>query len=337
MAIAACLAWLATRLVPSTQSFMAPYTAVFLMAETVYRSLTIAAQQTAALMVGMVLAYLGANLIPAPLAVLGVTVFVGMLLGQWHRFGANGVWVGVTALLLVTYGTAQSGHYLMQRLAETLIGAVVGVAVNTLVFPPVALRRTRAAGRALAGEIRELLTSMADELVDDWTVDSAKAWLRRARRLDETVRHAKETRSWGRESTRFNLRWRLFVRAPRKPTLLEASIGTLGEVTEQVQRITEALVTDEPIDDEFAKRYAEILRTLADSVGCYEDSLDEEHEETRVLADQLDEVREKQRELADWVYDGRHLTVEARQTEDALLLSASHTVRVLAGDRPVTH
>lgn len=332
MALAAVLAWLVARLLPSPQSFIAPYAAVFLMAETVYRSIANAVQQTVTLMLGLVLAYVGASLIPAPLAALGVTVFVGMLLGQWKRLGSSGIWVGIIALLMITYGTADSGQYLLARLGESLLGAVVGVTVNIVILPPVHLRRTRQAGIALAGEIRELLCSIADELVEDWDAETARSWLRRARTLDLTVHQARDALGWSRESSWLNLRWRWLARRDSSaPSKIESSIDTLAEVSEQLQRIAEALHTDESMDQRFRARFAEVLGGLAQAIACYEESL-----ETRVesLPERLDTIQRKQRELAGWVYEGRELSTEARQTEDALLLSVSRALRVLANDSP---
>ncbi|WP_245782919.1 MULTISPECIES: FUSC family protein [Amycolatopsis] len=330
MALAAVVAWqLARVLLPSPQSFIAPYAAVFLMAETVYRSLTNAAQQLVTLMLGLVLAYAGANLLPQPLLAMGVTVFLGMLVGQWHRLGSSGVWVGVIALLMIAGGTADSGAYLLERLGETVLGAGVGVAVNMLILPPVHLRHTRRTGSLLAGEIRELLSSIADDLGGDWDLDTARSWLRRARTLDQTVRRAEEAVSWGRESTRFNLRWRFQARRNRSPvpSRIESSIGLLGEVSAQVQRIAEALVTEEPLDSAFTQRFADLLHGLAQAIANYEESLDQGAESLR---ERLDPVHEKQRDLVQWVYEGRTLSAEARQTEDALLLAVSRALRVLA-------
>lgn len=332
MALAAVLAWLASRLLPSPQSFIAPYAAVFLMAETVYRSITNAVQQTVTLVLGLVLAYVAASVIPASLAALGVAVFVGMLLGRWHRLGSSGAWVGVTALLMITYGTAESGRYLLERVGESLLGAAVGVAVNMLILPPVHLRHSREAGIALAGEIRELLSSVAAELVDDWDRETARSWLWRARTVDHSVHRARDALGKGHESIRFNLRWRLAGSGSFGTTSkIESSVGTLAEVSSQLQRIAEALATSEPVDLQFRRRFAGALETLAQAISCYEESLEERVESLPGL---LDEIHAKLRELAEWVYDERELTTEARQTEDALLLSVSRALRVLADDTP---
>ncbi|AIJ25707.1 FUSC family protein [Amycolatopsis methanolica] len=335
MALAAVLAWLVARVVvPSPQSFMAPYAAVFLMTTTVYRSLTNAAQQTAALLLGLALAYAAAHLIRQPALALAAAVFVGMLLGQWHRFGGSGIWVGVTALLMISYGTAGNLLYLAERMAESLLGAAIGVGVNTVVLPPVHLRHTRDAVTALAAEVRDLLQSLAGDLREDWDADTAARWLRHARRLDSTVVRADDAVSWGRESVRFNIRWLVHRRRGRLPlpSAFESPLSVLKEVSEQVKRITEALVTaaqQDEADPEFTAEYARLLDQLAGAVAC----LDQDDDRLADLPGYLDELAAHHREL-----DGRlrfdRVTTVMRQAEDAALLAVARSARVLETAAP---
>jgi len=332
MAIAAVLAWLLTRLLPSPQSFIAPYAAVFLMAETVLRSLANAVRQIVALMLGLVLAYLAASVIPVPLLALGAAVFVGMVIGQWQRLGGSGVWVGVTALLMITAGTADQGHYLLERLAETLMGALVGVAVNVLVLPPVHLRKARQAVSALAGEINELLSSLAGDVHGKWDADAAQTWLYRASTLDATVRRAEDALSQGHESVRFNPR--LLLNPRMRQFVPDPSLRVLREVSRQVQQITEALVIGsvdgEEFDPEFLDTLASLLEQLAEAVSYYERSLDERGD----LPELLDSIHARQGELAERAQRRRAESPTARQAEDAVLLALARVVRVLAGDSP---
>ncbi|UQS26914.1 FUSC family protein [Amycolatopsis thermalba] len=335
MALAAVLAWLVARLViPSPQSFIAPYAAVFLMTATVYRSLTNAAQQTAALLLGLAVAYAAAHLIPQPVLALAAAVFVGMLLGQWHRFGSSGIWVGVTALLMISYGTAGNLLYLAERMAESVLGAAIGLAVNTVILPPVHLRHTRDAVTALAAEVRDLLRSIAGDLRDEWDSDTASRWLRHARRLDSTVRKADEAVSWGRESVRFNIRWLVHRRRGRSPlpSSFESPLSVLTEVSEQVKRITEALLTaaqQDEADREFTPGYARLLGQLAGAVAC----LDQTDDRLTDLPGYLDELAARHREL-----DGRvrldQVTTVTRQAEDAALLAVARSMRVLETAAP---
>ncbi|NKQ57427.1 FUSC family protein [Amycolatopsis sp. K13G38] len=331
MAIAAVLAWLLTRLLPSPQSFIAPYAAVFLIAGTVYRSLANAITQTVTVMLGLVLAYLAFSALPWQPVALGVAVFVGMLVGSWHRLGANGMWVGVTALLMITAGTADHGHYLLERLAETAVGAVVGLAVNVLLLPPVHLRGARHAVRSLAGEIDELLQSLAADFDSDWDADTAWTWLHRASALDDAVRKAEDALSRGHESVRFNPR--LLLHPGMRRPAPEPSLRVLREVSRQVQRITEALATasldEDEFDPEFLAGLGSLLEQLAKAMSYYERSLDERG----ALPDLLDTLHFEQCELSGRVR--RHRAgPAAQQAEDAVMLSVSRMVRVLAGDSP---
>ncbi|CAM5734031.1 hypothetical protein SMICM304S_05212 [Streptomyces microflavus] len=65
-----------------------------------------------------------------------------MLLGNYRRFGNQGIYGATTALFVITAGvssTSTVGH----RLLETLIGAAIGLLVNAFVLPPVHLRSVR--------------------------------------------------------------------------------------------------------------------------------------------------------------------------------------------------
>jgi hypothetical protein len=107
---AVSLAWLvAGWVLRMPQSFAAPYAAVFVMRETVYRSVASAVQQFFGLLTGLLLAYLAISVVYEPVAALGVAVFVSVLVGRWRRWGANGEWVAITALVMLTYGIAGEG------------------------------------------------------------------------------------------------------------------------------------------------------------------------------------------------------------------------------------
>jgi hypothetical protein len=110
----------------------------------------------------------------------------------------------VVALLMITYGTADDAGYLFYRAGEALFGAVIGIAVNMLILPPIHLRNVGAAVAAVSGEIEELLRSVAGDLRDGWEKDDALRWRRQARALETVVRHAEEAAGRGRESMRFN-------------------------------------------------------------------------------------------------------------------------------------
>lgn len=308
MAVAAVVAWLVARQLDEPQSFIAPYAAVLIMTGTVYRSLVDAARQVTTVVLGVLVAFVVAVAVPwhtsaGQIVALAVAVFAGMLIGRWHRLGRDGIWVGVVALLMITYGTASDAGYLFFRAGEALFGAVIGIAVNALILPPIQLRDVGAAVAAVSDEIEELLRSIAGDLRDGWEQGDALRWRRQARALGTVVRRAEETAGQGRESTRFNPR-RLWTRETASSTE-DAALRALYEVAAQVQHITETLVTSADQDStaprtgpEFDRTLAGLLDELVPAVAMYQAPSSQRHRDREALSATLERVRDRRAALA---------------------------------------
>ncbi len=240
-AVAAMLAWtVASAVLRLPQPFLAPYAAVFLVESTVYRSLRSALQQVGAVLAGVLLAAGVIGVLPSPAVAMGVVVLVGFVLGRWHRFGSSGVWVGVTALLLVGYGTAGHSVLLVDRLLETVLGSVIGFAVNALVFPPVYGRDPDTSSGALAGELGELLRDMAAALRADGITESSWELVARSRNLETMVRQAEESDDWAVESARLNFR-RAATRTAESTARWRLLLAAMRSAWPQVQELAETV------------------------------------------------------------------------------------------------
>lgn len=148
-------------------ALMAPWTAIALVMSTVYRSLYSGVQQFAIIMVGTLWASAAMAVTGnSTLGAMALTLPFMVLLGNYRRLGSQGIYGATTALFVITYGAStlnQVGH----RLLETLIGAVVGVAVNAFILPPVHLRSVRDNLHALARGSGELLAMVAEGLREE--------------------------------------------------------------------------------------------------------------------------------------------------------------------------
>lgn len=142
-AIAALVAWwLADRVVGSPQSFLAPYTALFMIGVTVRASGTAALRQVGVVVAGVTVAAAAVVALP-PVAALAASVAVGTAVGRLRVFAPDGMWVAITALLVLLYGSAMDETVVMFRVADVALGAFVGVCVNALVLPPEYLSEAR--------------------------------------------------------------------------------------------------------------------------------------------------------------------------------------------------
>jgi hypothetical protein len=190
--LAATAAWLlATLVLHLPQPFLAPYAAVFLVEATVYRSLRGWIQQVGSVASGVLLA---------------AVVFLGLLAGSWRRFGDAGVWVGVTGMLVISYGTAREPVLLGDRLLETALGAAIGVAVNTLIFPPLYGERLAAAAGRLGKAVAALLEALSDLIRRDEPPEDLEHLLSHEQDTRSLVLAAEEAVGLTREGRMLNMR-----------------------------------------------------------------------------------------------------------------------------------
>ncbi|MFD0020632.1 FUSC family protein [Streptomyces sp. NPDC058382] len=221
-AAAAIIAWALTGWwLHAPMAFLAPWTAVALISGTVYQSLRTGAQQFVIIALGTVWASAAMALThDQTMAAMLLTLPFMTLLGNYRRFGSQGILGASTALFVITYGSSSAstvGH----RLLETLIGAVVGIAVNALVLPPVHLRSVGDRLRLLARDSAGLLDAMAHGLREDSALVKTADWHAEASRLQLSLQGVADARRWATEGARWNPGGRLRRTGPAPPPFAE--------------------------------------------------------------------------------------------------------------------
>ena len=178
----------ATLLFPGTQPLLAPLTAMLVVQVTPVSLLASGLDRVVSVVAGVTLAVAFAEVVPLEWWSLGLLILASITIGQVLRLRDNLIEVAISAMLVLGVGSLGTGFAAWQRVAETLVGAAVGIAANLLVPPRVA---TSDAGRAidgLADSISDLLNRAADELAE--LVErggdlrpAARAWLDDARQI----------------------------------------------------------------------------------------------------------------------------------------------------------
>jgi hypothetical protein len=303
-AFAAVLAWETARVVlDSPQPFFAPLAALVTVHVTVYGSLRVAAQRVAAVVVGVLLAYVAARYGGVNALSLGVVLVAALLLGRWRRLGGEGLQVAVTALMAMTVASGTAQDQLRTRVLDTVVGAVLGAVVNLLVLPPVHLRSARRSVAEVALGVGRLLRAVGDGLRGEWGPEDAQEWHDRASRLDRLVREARATTDQGRESVRLNPR-RQHVGPGVTTGDLSRAVDSLEHVAIQCRGITTTLrdLAESPRRPtaRFLSTYADVLLATADAF----DTLGDETQGDEELAGVRSAVRrggDRWRELRDLV------------------------------------
>ncbi|MEU2878476.1 FUSC family protein [Streptomyces sp. NPDC007070] len=278
---AALLAWVvAKNLMGDPMALMAPWVALVLVQATVYSSLRRAAQQCTAICAGTLLASGAEAVTGDTLGALAICLPLLMLLANWSRFGDQGIYGATTAVFTLAAGSvsaASVGH----RLGQTLLGAVIGVAVNALVLPPIHLRDVRENLAAVARETGDVLCAVAGELRDgDWDARTAADWSRRSARLEHRLETLHSARRWSRESLRLmNGPLRALRRVP-SDVPPDAEDERWSRITGHVRALTRtlAIAADEdraplPPGPEVLATYARLLELIGQSCHAEGDRL----------------------------------------------------------------
>ncbi|MEU6936408.1 FUSC family protein, partial [Streptomyces rubiginosohelvolus] len=220
-------------------ALLAPWTAIAMVGSTVYQSVRTGVQQFAIIALGTLWASAAmAFTDDRTMAAMVLTLPFMMLLGNYRRFGSQGIYGATTALFVITGGvssTSTVGH----RLLETLIGAVIGLGVNAFILPPVHLRSVRDRLVRLVGETADVLGAMAEGLGGEDGAEKSEGWHHAAGGLTVLLQNVSEARRWAMEGARWNPGGRLRRTGPQPPAFAEDA--RWGRVCTRVLALTRTL------------------------------------------------------------------------------------------------
>ena len=205
--VAAVASWLiAVHVFGLAQPFLAPWAALLTVHATVFSTFRRGAQQVAATVLGVLLAFLGGTLFGVNAVTLGAVLFVALLAGSWRGMRDESTTAAATALVVLLTGYSDDSGALAARLADTAIGIGVGMLVNLIVWAP--LRHRSAARRidVIDDRFGALLTEIAEGLEGECSGEDAEDWIARTRDLDADIDDAWAVTRQAWESGRYNPR-----------------------------------------------------------------------------------------------------------------------------------
>ncbi|MFJ2854289.1 FUSC family protein [Streptomyces rubiginosohelvolus] len=242
-------------------ALLAPWTAIAMVGSTVYQSVRTGVQQFAIIALGTLWASAAmAFTHDRTMAAMLLTLPFMMLLGNYRRFGSQGIYGATTALFVITSGvsnTSTVGH----RLLETLIGAVIGLGVNAFVLPPVHLRSVRDRLVRLVGETADVLGAVAEGLGGEDGLEKSEGWHHAAGGLTVSLQNVSEARRWAMEGARWNPGGRLRRTGPQPPAFAEDA--RWGRVCARVLALTRTL-KGLSVDSELVPPSPDFFRLLSE-------------------------------------------------------------------------
>jgi Aromatic acid exporter family member 1 len=213
---------------------LAPLTALLVAQLTIFETVKSGLERVGSVVAGVLIAVLLSKVVGLTWWSLAITVVASLVIGMLLRLGDHTLEVPISAMLVLAVA-GQAGTVAIDRVAETLIGAVTGVVVSFLLRPPMYVQPAGDAIGQLAAEMAELLTAMGTELTEGWSGEQARAFQDRARELDRPLHVARIALARGEESLRLNPRQR---RVREGASSLRAALAALEHSAVQVRGVT---------------------------------------------------------------------------------------------------
>ncbi len=166
MGVAAGISWDMASLLGPNPPYFAPLAVVLTMQETVEDSIWLGYQRVLGIIIGIFLAEWSSHTVGIHGWSIGLLVVAGTLVARLLRLGKQAVTqVSVSALLVWIVGVSHPG-YALDRVRDTIVGVLTGIACNMFILPP---DFTPAANQALQKATHRLAERF--EVTSAWMMD----------------------------------------------------------------------------------------------------------------------------------------------------------------------
>lgn len=275
--IAVAVAWSLAPLMPGTAKdlpYYAPLGALLSMHPTLARSIYSSVQTLAGVLIGIGLAAIVLIVSEPTVWTLSLAVGLGTLIGGMKWMGAGGEYVPITALFVLIIGGPNADGYSIGYATQICLGIVVGLAVNLLIVPPLAIRPARERMSGFRKNLATHLIEIGTALIERWPPERDE-WATQGETLNAAARRVRTAVQTADESRKGNPRaW--FTQAN-----LDAdydALVALENVTFHIRNLTEVLagmVWGKPIalelPPELRPVLSEALHAVATAISAKDD------------------------------------------------------------------
>lgn len=196
----------ALRVSPEAAPLTAPLTALLVVQVTLYATITTGIRRVNSVVAGVLIAIGFSVLVGLTWWSLALLILASLVVGHLVRVSEFVPEVAISAMLVL--GVTRVGDTAWARILETVIGAVVGLAFNLLLAPPVWVDEAGESIEDLARRVRRLMLRMGEEAAGRTPVDHATARLHEARELDHDIVEVDAALKQAEDSLRLNPRVR---------------------------------------------------------------------------------------------------------------------------------
>lgn len=197
----------ASAVLPGAAPLTAPLTTMLVVQLTPVSLLASGADRIVAVVSGVLVAVVVSSVLPLSWWSLAMVIATSILVGQLLRLKNNLIEVAISAMLVLGAGSLGSEATAWDRIAETLIGASVGILVTLLLPPRIASGAAGSALEGMADRLADLLERSSDDVRATPSIaEAAGDWLGTARQITHDVPVVGAAVLRAEEGRRYNLR-----------------------------------------------------------------------------------------------------------------------------------
>lgn len=229
--VATVLAWLlAQLLLPGDLPIFAAIAALLVVQPSINQSLGKAVERSLGVIGGVLIAYAVGLIFGQSSWIVLLAIVLSILLAWALRLGPGSAnQLPISAMLVLSLGATTPG-YALERIIETIIGAVVALVINVLIVPPVLLAPAHEAVVLLAREVADTLDRVAEALRAPQKPFTLEEMMIKARLLRPMLGAADRAVTQAEESLTLN------PRQARHRGVLDADVELLGRLKALVSR-----------------------------------------------------------------------------------------------------
>jgi uncharacterized membrane protein YccC len=316
---------------------LAPLTALLVVQVTFVGSLKSGVQRVVSVVAGVLIATGFSMWVGFTWWSLGLVIAASLVIGQFLRLGDQLLEVPISAMIVLSAGAAEATA--VDRIIETLIGALVGVAVNVIVPPRVQVRDAATAVEKLATDMALLVERTASQVRAGLSPEQASTLASEATRITERVIEVDREVDEAEESRQLNPR--AIGTTPETAASLRSGLDVLEHTAVALRtlyRAIEARVARQGGESSYSEdaraALGELLSDLASALRAFgrviraEVDGDPEPVE-KELQDMLEAVREARARLTDLLLVNPRATDSSWELNGALLTSVERVIREL--------
>ncbi|MGH8895233.1 MAG: FUSC family protein, partial [Actinomycetes bacterium] len=215
---------------------LAPLTALLVVQLTLYDTLRAGMRRVVGVTAGVLVAVGLSAWVPLTWWSLGLAVAASLVVGRLLRLGPEVAEVPISAMLVLAVGGADVAAE--GRVLETIVGAVVGVLVGSVIAPPLYVRPAAAAVQDLARSTAEALRTVSREVRGEYDAEQALRWLEMARGLGRDILRADRELERAETSLRLNPR---SLKRPNVGVSLRTGLEALERATVSLRGVARSL------------------------------------------------------------------------------------------------